>query len=305
MVSNIRRWQLVCCLAAIALPASAQEKNANPLAFLTNGRTLESAYLERPLVFENDLRIHAITVQSAIGANKALLIVDTNARTFDLFGEETGRGKALTQRIEATLKLVRADDPKKQDRKVYELDSPKFGGRLFIVLPGGRLIYRSKDGKVESVVGLQETRIPLEPCHPGCFPAGTLVVTPDGPRKIETLKAGDRLLTLDGSGNSKPVKIASVFVGQSMLIEVETEKGKLITTHKQPLNLQGGGVKAAMDLKAGDELLRYDNGKVQALKVKAVHLTNKPATIYNLVLEERATFLANGYLVKSKPPVEK
>src|SRR5688572_2792668 len=30
-----------------------------------------------------------------------------------------------------------------------------------------------------------EYELPLEPCHPGCFPRGTLVETPEGPRPIE------------------------------------------------------------------------------------------------------------------------
>lgn len=29
------------------------------------------------------------------------------------------------------------------------------------------------------------------PCHPGCFPAGTAIATPDSLRAIETIKAGE------------------------------------------------------------------------------------------------------------------
>ena len=299
------RWLSATCILFLVTSTRAQDKDANPIGLLGGGESWETGYLQSPLIFPDDLRVHSISISGAIGKNKLSLMIDPNRRTFDGFGEEIGRTKIAPQRIEATLKLTRADDPLKQGRKLFELESPKFGGRLFIVLPGSRLIYYDKDNKVESVIGMIHHGRPLKPCHPGCFPAGTMVATPDGARKIETLRAGDIITSLNQAGKSKPMKIASVFTGQSLLIEVETEKGKLITTHKQPLNLRGGDIKAAADLVAGDELLRYDVGKVQSVKVKAVHLANRPATIYNLVLEERATFLADGYLVKSKPPVEK
>ncbi len=41
-----------------------------------------------------------------------------------------------------------------------------------------------------------------EPCHPGCFPAGTLVDTPHGLRQIETIAAGDSLIAILASGES-------------------------------------------------------------------------------------------------------
>jgi hypothetical protein len=52
---------------------------------------------------------------------------------------------------------------------------------------------------------------PPPPCHPGCFPAGTAVATPGGPRPIESLRRGD-LVTLvgpDGTPTSGVVDRAS------------------------------------------------------------------------------------------------
>ena len=37
---------------------------------------------------------------------------------------------------------------------------------------------------------------PLVPCHPGCFPAGTLILVPGGYRDIETIRAGDVVTTI-------------------------------------------------------------------------------------------------------------
>src|SRR5919204_6606228 len=55
----------------------------------------------------------------------------------------------------------------------------------------------------------KEERYP--PCHPGCFPAGTAVATPDGPRPIETIRPGDVVLHVPAAGAPAPARVASVF----------------------------------------------------------------------------------------------
>src|SRR5690606_29372579 len=39
-----------------------------------------------------------------------------------------------------------------------------------------------------------------EPCHPGCFPEGTLIETTLGPRAIESIEVGDTLLSFTPDG---------------------------------------------------------------------------------------------------------
>jgi hypothetical protein len=145
---------------------------------------------------------------------------------------------------------------------------------------------------------------PLPPCHPGCFPAGTIVQTPAGPRAIDKVRAGDMVLSISPNGKAAGVKVASVFVGRAMLVEVETATGKLLTTAKQPLLLSDGKIKSAGALTGADAIVRWQEGRfhnipVHGVKEKTTH------SVYNLVLEVRGTFLANGYLVQSKPPAEK
>src|SRR5689334_14833934 len=76
----------------------------------------------------------------------------------------------------------------------------------------------------------QPTQPPPPPCHPGCFPAGTAVATPDGPRPIESLGRGDvvALVAADGTLTSGPVE--STFQTCNRLVEVRTESGSLLTT---------------------------------------------------------------------------
>src|SRR5262249_6517106 len=118
---------------------------------------------------------------------------------------------------------------------------------------------------------------------------------------IETLQAGDAVLTI-ANGKSVSAKVASRFCGESRLVEVETDAGKLVTTPKQPFELADGKVKSAGELAAGDELVRWDRGKAVSVKLRGVKPLDDPAPVFNLVLEEPGTFVAGGYLVKSKPP---
>jgi hypothetical protein len=99
-----------------------------------------------------------------------------------------------------------------------------------------------------------------------------------------------------------PAKVAFPFCGDSELVEIETDAGRLVTTPAQPFHLVGGKVKSAGGLTAGDDVTRWDGAKEVPAKVRGVRPLARPAAVYNLVLAEPGTFVANGYLVKSKPP---
>jgi hypothetical protein len=295
--------------SAIAAPPE-KEPVKNPLEGARPGDSLDSGYLSQPLMFEGGTKAHEIKLQKADGKDKVTVILDPNRRTYSLFGDQTGSTELAVLRVTATLKPISVLDPEKKGRRVYELEAAKLGGRLTLVVSGKpdephRLVVRDADRNVEAVLPLRHYEIPLPPCHPGCFPAGTVVNTPTGPKAIETIRAGDVVLNVAPDGKTSPVKVASVFAGQSLLVEVETEQGKLVTTAKQPLLLVGDHQKGAGDLKAGDEIVRWEDGKPQPVKVRGVRRIDTPARVFNLVLEVRGTFVANGYLVRSKPPAER
>jgi hypothetical protein len=54
--------------------------------------------------------------------------------------------------------------------------------------------------------------------------------------------------------------VEGVFVTTNRLIEVRTSAGSLVTTETQPLALADGGLRAAGELKAGDEVWRWVGG---------------------------------------------
>src|SRR5438132_483385 len=74
----------------------------------------------------------------------------------------------------------------------------------------GRLLVHGKDGKVQYSVHVMKPP-PPEPCHPGCFPAGTAIRVPGGTKPIERVREGDEVTTVGPDGNSSPGKVAAVF----------------------------------------------------------------------------------------------
>ena len=143
-----------------------------------------------------------------------------------------------------------------------------------------------------------------EPCHPGCFPRGTLVETPQGLRAIESIRPGDSLIAILPDGESVTVSVQSVFVTDNRLWKVETDDGVLITTETQPLCLTTDRIRPAGKLQPGDTILRRQDGNILSVKVLAVTRTDRTEKVFNLVLGDSESFVADGFLARSKPPAE-
>jgi hypothetical protein len=144
--------------------------------------------------------------------------------------------------------------------------------------------------------------IRAEPCHPGCFPAGTPIRTPTGTQPVEGVREGDLVTMVGPDGVASPAKVASVFTTKNRLVEVRTEAGNLVTTETQPLALADGGLRAASELKAGARVFRWDGRERLAVTVQSVSPTGREEQVFNLILGDPGIFVANGFLVRSKPP---
>jgi hypothetical protein len=145
-------------------------------------------------------------------------------------------------------------------------------------------------------------RDPLEPCHPGCFPSGTMITTLDGPRPIESIREGDPVTLIGDDGTATSGKVGSTFQTCNRLVEVQTDFGTLLTTRTQPLCLRDGGFRRASDLAEGDYIWRWQHGERQAARVKSVTLTGRETQVFNLVVGESNVFVAGEFLARGKPP---
>jgi hypothetical protein len=145
-------------------------------------------------------------------------------------------------------------------------------------------------------------RAPLEPCHPGCFPAGTLVATPDGLRPIESIQPGELVMLVDADGTATSGRVSARFQTCNQLVDVQTESGNLLTTATQPLCLSDGGFRAAGELVKGDLIWQWKEGKRCSARIMSAVRTEREAEVYNLVVGESAIFIAGEFLARGKPP---
>lgn len=195
----------------------------------------------------------------------------------------------------------------KEDWRLYSITGPKITTRLFLAMvesrrwSDGRLIVKSPENKVKYVVDLRQMNL-QEPCHPGCFPAGTQIMVPGGTTTIEKIKAGDLVTTVSADGVFGQTAVASVFVTRNRLIEVHADDGVLTTTETQPLALATGELRAAGKLQAGDSIFKSGDRKRQEIVVRKVVPTDRTTRVFNLILDKSQLFVADNFLARSTPP---
>jgi hypothetical protein len=300
-------------LAPGAVPAAEPEKAAIELRsdYLVAGMPLA----------ESNKAVYGIRLTAQVdkqGEGRGTLELDATTPAYDEFGFWRGVPQPPVT-LECTLKLVKKKKIQlAQSGRIgaplvdvewvlLALQGPKITSRLYLATENkcwdkwARLLIHDADGKVRYAVHLT-TPPPQEPCHPGCFPAGTAIRTPAGPQPIERLREGDVVTTVGPDGAAAPGTVAAVFTTTNRLVQVRTEAGDLVTTTTQPLALAGGGFRAAGELQAGDRVWRWDGRERRAVTVRSVAPTGREERVFNLILGEPVAFVADGFLVRSKPP---
>ena len=100
----------------------------------------------------------------------------------------------------------------------------------------------------------------------GCFPAGTGIATPQGARPIEALAAGDEVLSIDPEGRTVRSLVKTILVNKSPLLKIKTPGGSLLATEDHPISLGEGRFRPAGDLRPGDRITRWKDGRLAAAK---------------------------------------
>src|SRR5690606_27673942 len=118
------------------------------------------------------------------------------------------------------------------------------------------------------------------PCHPGCFPRGTLVETPSGPRGVEAIAVGDTITVVDPTGSATTGEVESIFTTRNLLWRIDVEEESLYTTEVQPLCKVDGTIVPAGELLPGDRVLRYRDGELSQAKIVSVAPTLRNETVF-------------------------
>jgi hypothetical protein len=252
------------------------------------------------------------------GEGHGVLTLDPNAPTFDAFG--TGmilNSKNQQVRLDVKIEFVRTGRTQikaglpPEEWNLYRVTGGKLQTPIGLATPNkklltGRLLIYDQGRIIKSVVELSNPFPPGSPplpCHPGCFPAGTLVSTPSGVERIEKLKPGSKVITLDDQGRvATPRAVKKIFVVDNDVLKLETEHGQLLTTETQPLRVANGTTNGAGELSKGDAILRWKNGKMLKSHILSVQERFRATRVHNLVFDETTFFVANGFVVRSKPP---
>lgn len=131
----------------------------------------------------------------------------------------------------------------------------------------------------------------------GCFAPGTLVATPAGPRPIESLQLGDRVLAPQSDGRLVPAQVTGTYLNFTPLLVLHTDAGDLRTTEEHPLLAASGEFLPASALGIGTRLARAD-GNPAAIRSVTRHAESGP--VYTLQVDGPHTFVADGFVVHNK-----
>lgn len=110
-----------------------------------------------------------------------------------------------------------------------------------------------------------------------CFVAGTMIMTIDGQRPIETIKVGDLVLTRDGF---YPVKASALTNENATLMEVLFSNGqRLIATPDHPIYVRGSGFTRLDALVYGIIVLTLENNRDYVSWLKQSSTTALPIAV--------------------------
>jgi tetratricopeptide (TPR) repeat protein len=132
--------------------------------------------------------------------------------------------------------------------------------------------------------------------HTACFAAGTLVHTIDGPRAIESIRVGDRVLSQNATSGLlafEPV-VATHLNDPSPTLRIAIDGETIVATGIHRFWRAGKGWVMARELKAGDRL-RMIGGVVEIASIE----TDKTQSVHNLDVAENRDFFVGtkGLLV--------
>lgn len=126
------------------------------------------------------------------------------------------------------------------------------------------------------------------------FPGDTLVLTPDGHRRIDALKPGDEVIAYsEWEEQSRPETITDVMLShrEQMLVTITLENGNVIeATGGHPIHTPSGW-RAAQLLQAGGQLdVKDEDGTLVPMGIASVEMRTGTLPVYNLEVAYAHTF---------------
>lgn len=133
-----------------------------------------------------------------------------------------------------------------------------------------------------------------------CFPAGTLIESPNGPIAIETLSVGDQVYSVDQNGELQLAHVVDLLQHQAFEIgEFELEDGSFFyPTPAHPVfKVESKSWVNATSLNLGDSVLFFDQGQFVAKKIIGRSFRQSEETVYNFTVKPNHNYIADKVLV--------
>ena len=136
-----------------------------------------------------------------------------------------------------------------------------------------------------------------------CFVAGTLVLTEDGEKPIESIKVGDYVYSTDPeTGESDYKEVLQTFINESSeLVHIHVNGEEIVSTPTHPFYSPVRGWTSAVDLRAGD-ILVLSNGEYVVVEQVQHEILEAPVKVYNFEVQDFHTYYVgkNSVLVHNK-----
>lgn len=154
----------------------------------------------------------------------------------------------------------------------------------------------SKMNTKPGLLGLLCVAMALGGCN-SCVTEGTLIATPAGDRKVESLRAGDEVLTISTRGCVEPATVTHIAKHRALAYRtIETADGIVVRlTDQHPVRTISGWTNAG-NLHVGQSV--QTSSGWQRITHSRQHVGS--VTVYDLTVEPNKNFIANGLVLHNK-----
>jgi hypothetical protein len=133
-----------------------------------------------------------------------------------------------------------------------------------------------------------------------CFPEGMEVATPNGPRRIETLAVGDKVLSFDEARGVVEESIVLDAFTHDYEGHLLTLDGRIFSTPEHPL-LSDGSWRPASDLEPGSEMVELAaDDSIRTRRLTEVSRAPFGGRVFDLETGPHHNYFAHGILVHNK-----
>lgn len=134
-----------------------------------------------------------------------------------------------------------------------------------------------------------------------CFAAGTMILTPSGARRIDTLRTGDHVLTLMSDGRVQPAPVLQRDDHASAPIcRISFADGSVLRTTANHSFRHADGWCRADQLELGDAIIALDSSGAPTPRIIAdVEQSGDVEPVHNLIVSAGFTFFADGIAAHS------